>query len=348
MNRLVPPAPAALVAALLVLSACSGGGGQPGGPAAPSVLPSAPEPAVSPPLTTVPAGHVTTLPAAPDPEGLVVDAAGVVAMATRDPDRLALLDADGTLLRFAAVPGSARHLQLAGPAGPVLVPGEDTDLVSEVELPGGRVLRSTRVGRQPHDAASTGGGSVVVTDELGMAVTVLRDGAVVATFPGPVQPGGVAADGGRAGVVDVRGRQTYVYAGDPAARVAVVPAGAGPTHAVDLGGGVLAVADTTGGAIVVTRISGTPAVLATVPLPGRPYGMAVDLQRHRLWVATGSDNRLVRIDIGGPPADPTLTVGPSFPTVRQPNSVAVRAADGRVYVAGATRPGTLQVLDPGP
>ena len=342
-RRTGPAATTLLAAAALGLAGCGSDG-----PKAPAVLNSAPEPAVSPELTQTPAGHVTTLTDAPDVEGLVVTSGGVVALATRQPDRLVIADADGTVLSMPAVPGSARHLQLAGQDGPVLVPGEDTDLVSEVELPSGKVLRSTKVGRQPHDAGAATDGRIVVADEFGMSTSVIDQGTVAATLAGPVQPGGVAVDGLRVGVVDVRGRQTYVYDVDPAKEIARLPAGAGPTHAVDLGGGVIAVADTTGGAIILTRITGTPAVLSTFPVPGRPYGMAVDAVRHRLWVATGSDNRLVQLDIGGTPDAPTLTMARSFATVRQPNSVAVRGQDGRVYVGGATKPGALQVIDPGP
>jgi hypothetical protein len=50
------------------------------------------------------------------------------------------------------------------------------------------------VGRQPHDAAQTAGGSIVVTNELGGGVVFVRSGTVLESLPtAPVQPGGVAA-----------------------------------------------------------------------------------------------------------------------------------------------------------
>lgn len=316
-------------------------------PARPEPLLAAPEPAVAPALSEPPAGQVLRL-GVPAPEGVVVTADGTAAVATRDPGRLVIIAAGAgpaRVLRTVAVPGAARHLQLAGPDGPVLVPGEDTDILSEVALPDGAVLRQTPVGRQPHDAAPAEG-AVVVSDEFGMATSILRDGTRVAVLPGPLQPGGVAGSGSRAAVVDVRGRLTYVYDVRDLSLVAEVPAGAGPTHAVDIGGGVQVVADTDGDALILTRVTGTPAVLATVPLRGEPYGMAYDYTRRRLWIATSADNRLVQVDVTGPAESPVLTPGRSFPTVQQPNSVAVLERTGRVLVAGATPDGTLQVLDP--
>jgi len=360
-----PRAAAGLVVlALAAVAIGTAAHGRPLPPVRPSPLTAAPEPAVAPPLTTTPAGTVLALPDAPEPEGVVVDSAGLAAVATRHPGRLVLVDVAAAVpaavpgavtgavtgpvprvVRTVIVPGAARHLQLAGPDGPVLVPGEDTDTLAEVALPSGAVLRTTTVGRQPHDAAPAAG-AVVLSDELGNATSVLRDGRVVAVLPGPLQPGGVGASGERAAVVDVRGRLTFVYDTTHPALVAELPAGAGPTHTLDLGGGVQVVADTDGGALILTRITGVPAVLGTVPLPGKPYGMAVDAARHRLWITTTADNRLVQLTIGGTPEAPTLAVARSFPTVRQANSVAVWPVTGRVVVAGATPAGTLQVLDP--
>lgn len=82
---------------------------------------------------------------------------GLVAIALRQPNRLVLVNGrSGTVTRTVAVPGAARHLQLAAPGGPVLVAGEDTDVVAQVTLPDGEVASQTSVGRQPHDAAAVG------------------------------------------------------------------------------------------------------------------------------------------------------------------------------------------------
>lgn len=340
------PGLALALAAAAVLTACGGSGRGGGAAATPSPLRAAPEPAVAPVPATPPAGRVLPL-GVPEPEGIVVDGrTGIAAVATRRPGRLVLLDAaDARVLRTVPVPGAARHLQLGAPGGPVLVPGEDTDLLAEVALPDGTVTRTTRVGRQPHDAAAAGD-SVFVADELGGAVSVVRDGRVVATFPGPVQPGGVAASGGRVAVVDVRGHLTYVYDAAPPASLGTLPAGDGPTHVLAIGAGVVVVADTAGGALLVTRLGPTPAVTARVALPGRPYGLALDETRRRLFVTTTADNRLVRFDLAGPADAPTLRQIATYPTVQQANSAAVDPRTGRVLVVGATPAGQLQVLDP--
>jgi DNA-binding beta-propeller fold protein YncE len=294
-----------------------------------------------------PAGQVIELGGA-GPEGVVVDpVSGLAAVAVRSPDRLVLVDPTTlTVVGRPRVPGSARHLQLGGTPGTVLVPGEDTDLVSTVSLPAGQVLSSVKVGRQPHDAAAAGDGLVVDSDELGSGITESRGSTVVAHAGGLLQPGGLAASGGRIGVVDVRARLLDVYTPSPLALVGRIPVGAGPTHAVPLGPGIVAVADTTGGAVYVIRIAGTPTVLQTFPLPGRPYGMAVDLARHRLWVTTTSDDVLHELTISGSATSPKLTAGRTFPTVQQPNSAAVVPSTGRVLVAASIRDGLLDAIDP--
>jgi hypothetical protein len=38
--------------------------------------------------------------------------------------------------------------------------------------------------------------------------------------------------------------------------------------------------------------------------------------------------------------------GSSFPTVQQPNSLAVVPSTGAVVVVGATKPGTVEVIGP--
>lgn len=322
----------ALVTALLV-TGCSSG-------SAPRVLQPAPEPAHAPVPSAVPAGVVLAL--GDTPEGIASDpATGLVAVALRRPDRLALVDGRaGRLLGLVDVPASARHLTIAGPGAPVLVPGEDSDLLLQVRLPLGAVVAQAEVGRQPHDA-DTAAGRTFVADELGGSVSVVVGDRVIRRFRGPVQPGGVAAVGDRVGVVDVRGAALFVYDAVALHELARLPAGDGPTHAVALDDTRLVVADTRGGALLVYALRPQPRQLARVPLPGAPYGLAFDRARGTLWVTLTARNQLVRYDGG------TLRpLGPPLPTVRQPNSVAVDSGTGRVFVAGAVRAGVVQLIDP--
>src|SRR5437588_563177 len=81
----------------------------------------APAPSTPPPGRQIPVG--------PAPEGVVVDpVTRTVAVATRNPDSLVLLDADtGAVRTRTPLPGFVRHLQLAAPGGPVLVPVESAN-----------------------------------------------------------------------------------------------------------------------------------------------------------------------------------------------------------------------------
>jgi hypothetical protein len=85
-------------------------------------LPRAAEPQ-SAPLQTAPIPG-RTVAVGDAPEGVVVDAATrTVAVATRNPNELVLLNADtGAITGRTPLPGFARHLQLAAPGGPVLAP----------------------------------------------------------------------------------------------------------------------------------------------------------------------------------------------------------------------------------
>src|SRR5690349_22746057 len=132
------------------------------------------------------------------PEGIVADGrTGIVAVGLRNPDRLALVDGRrGRVLRRVAIPESPRHLALARPGGPVLVPSERANALAAVSLRGGRV-RTTAVGAYPHDVA-VAGRRVFVGDERGASVTVVEGGRVVRRLRVALQPGGLAVlDGGR-------------------------------------------------------------------------------------------------------------------------------------------------------
>ncbi len=276
------------------------------------------------------------------PEGLAQDpATGIVVVALRRPDRLALVDGRaGRILRVVAVPGSARHLTIAGAGGPVLVPGEDSDLLVRVRLPVGVVIDQVKVGRQPHDA-DTSASRIFVADELGSSVSVVAGGRVIHRFSGPVQPGGVAAAGDRVGVVDVRGAHLFVYDATALRELVRLPAGDGPTHAVALDDTRLAVADTRGNALLLYALRPSPRQLSRLPLAGAPYGLAYDSVHNRLWVTLTARNQLMCFD-----GSTLRRLGSPVPTVRQPNSVAVDPETGRVFVAGAMLDGTLELIDP--
>lgn len=303
--------------------------------------PKAAEPARAPAVSVSPAGRVVAV--GDQAEGIVADpTTHLVVVGVRDPDRLVLLDGrTGAHLGQVPLPGHLRHLELAGPGGPVLVPDEDSGRLVSVGLPDGAVLSTVVVGKYPHAAVQTAGGTIAVADELGGAFVLIRDGQVVHRFTDVTQPGGVAAVGDQVGVVDVKDRTLALYDTRIPKRISVVHAGDGPTHVVADRRGHLQVVDTRGGRLLTFEVTPRLTQIGSLSLGGTPYGIAYDSARDRLWVTLTSRNQVVGVDLGK--AGPAVVA--TFPTIRQPNTVAVDPATGRVFVASRTD-GTVQLIDP--
>jgi DNA-binding beta-propeller fold protein YncE len=305
-------------------------------------LPPAAEPPRSPPLTAEPAGRVT--PVGNQPEGVVADPLSLrVAVALRSPARLALVDErTGRVLERVPLPGAARHLALAAPGGPVLVPVEGADRLVAVSPRSGRVVGDSPVGKAPHDAAAAAS-AWFVGDEGGNRVSVLRQGSPGDSFAVATQPGGVVGIGSDVAVVSVRERRLELYDAHTLRRIGSAPAGVGPTHVACVSPtGPCYVLDTRGGAILVYSLSGHHLEpTRRLYLPGGPYGVAIDTTRHRLWVTLPALNELVELPAHGRPH-----VLRRFQTVRQPDSVAVDERTGRVFVTGRAD-GVLETIEPG-
>jgi DNA-binding beta-propeller fold protein YncE len=301
-----------------------------------------PEPATAPPTAATPAGRVVSLPG--NPEGLAVDPAdGIVAAGIRSPEGVALLDAaTGRQRKVVRLPGAPRHLDLATPAGPLLVPMEDANRLAQVSLPDGAVIADTPVGHQPHDAAAVGS-VIFVGNEYSNTVSLIKGGRQVSVEAAPRQPGGVAADRSFVLAVGVRGRQVEAYSASGKV-LGTATAGVGPTHVQAGPGGAFYVADTEGDAVLDYWVTSHGVrQLATVRTKhGAPYGMAVDLRRNLLYVTLTATNLLESFRITGGLLLPDQT----WPTVRQPDSVAVDENTGRVYVASRTD-SQLEMIDPG-
>ncbi len=296
---------------------------------------SAAEPAKSPPLSVEPAGTVVQV--APRPQGIVHDArTDSLAVAVRDPYRLLVLD-PVTLeqRRSVELPGKVRHLQVTPQGGTVLVPSETANILFEVDLETGTV-RGTDVERYPHDAAGTESGDVLAGNEFSGSISVIRRGRVVHTFSDLRQPGGVLADGTTAVAVDVRDYSVTTYDLPSRRRMARVPAGAGPTHGAVVGSGRIAVTDTRGDRVLLYTLDPLEQVGA-LALEGSPYGIAGDPGTGTVWVTLTGKNQLVGLDVSGE----TLRVVATYPTVRQPDTVAV-ADDGRTLWVTGSKNGEVQ------
>ena len=98
------------------------------------------------------------------PEGIVVAASGVAAVAVRHPNGIVFFDAATAVARGnTATTGAACHLSLAAPDGPVLAPLESSDQLLALTFPDRAIASVVKdVGRQPHDAVMTRHGTVVV------------------------------------------------------------------------------------------------------------------------------------------------------------------------------------------
>lgn len=303
-------------------------------------LPPPAEPQQAPPQAGQVPGRV--VPVGSAPEGIVVDAVTrTVAVATRNPDELVLVNADsGEITGRTPLPGFVRHLQLAAPGGPVLVPVESADALVRVELPGGRSESQILTGTVPHDASQAANGTVFVANELGGTVAAVRGDEIVKVFTDSVQPAGLAPVGDDMGLIDVRKNDLTIYDSDGLTIIGSTPAGAGPTHLVADKHGRLIATDTRGDAVRV--FDTTPRQLSEIAQPGGPYGITYDPTRDRLWVASSGTNEVVAYDM----AEAQPREVQRIPTVRNPYTVGVDATTGRLFIAGVTD-GVVQIVDPG-
>jgi DNA-binding beta-propeller fold protein YncE len=293
----------------------------------------APPPADPLPGRQVAVGHA--------PEGVVVDArTRTVAVATRNPTELVLLNADtGVVVKRVPLPGFVRHLQLAKPGGPVLVPVESANALVRVELPSGALDPQLVTGTVPHDASEAPNGTVFVANEHGGTVTAIRGDDIVKVFTDSVQPAGLAPVGNLMGLLDVRKNDLTVYDAEGLTIVGSTAAGEGPTHLIADKHGRYVAADTRGNMVRV--FSTEPRQLGGVAQPGAPYGIAYDSIRDRLWVASSGTNEVVGYDM----SQDTPRQFVRIPTVQDPYTLGVDATTGRLFIAGVTA-GVVQVVDP--
>ncbi len=324
-----------------LLAGCGGSDAKPAsGPKPQLDPPRAAEPVAAPPVKGTPPGRSVEVGA--KPEGVAVDPRShVAAVAVQSPPVLVLVDTrTGAVRRRVRLPGTARHVSLAQPGGPFLVPAETANALVEVGLDGS--TRTTRVGDHPHDATALGD-RLYVVDEFGSTLSVVRDGRLRAQVPVDVQPGGVTAVGDQIAVVGVQSYTLELYPGDrddPRGEGSR-SAGLGPSHVVTGPAGRLAIADTRGQALIVFDTRPRLRFRARVPLGGTPVGLAGEPGRGRVWVALSERNEVVPVDLSGAKA----VKGEPIATVRNPFSVGVDTATGRLAIASRTE-GTLQLVDP--
>jgi DNA-binding beta-propeller fold protein YncE len=285
------------------------------------------------------AGH--SVPVGGDPQGIAVaSGVGLVAVGVHSPKvAIVLLSArTGKVVKQVTVAGAPRHLAVAGPYGPVLVPEERDDELAEVSLPSGHV-RSYRTGDFPH-AVEAYEGRVFIGNERGGSLSEILPSGQVRTFGGFTQPGGLAGVDGDLAVVDVAKFTLTLVNPSNGAVLGRLPAGQGPTHDIADAGRIY-VLDTRGDAVL-TYTAKPFRQIGRTPLAGAaPYGVALDPVHHRLWVTETAKNQLAELSLSAGLPRLIRTYG----TGLQPDTVAVDSVTGRVFVANQVA-GTVQSIDP--
>ncbi|MDQ2721760.1 MAG: hypothetical protein M3Y19_00355 [Actinomycetota bacterium] len=295
-------------------------------------------PAVAPVATTVPAGVVT--PAGAALHAMVLDPSTHVLAAVADsPTRLLLFNADALAapVRTVALPAPAAQLALSAPGGPLLVavPGA----LLRVDQRTGAVA-STKVDADVRSAVQLSDGRVALGTATGAVLVLGIDGVVAQRITGLAETD-VLIDTPR-GLVALDRKQTAVQAVDVGKGTLgeSLRAGEGATNAVADRFGRVLVTDTAGGALL--AFSTGPLLLRQrFPVPGAPYALAYDPKTDLAWVTLTERNQVVGYDVaGGEPVERYR-----FPTVTQPDAVAVDANTGAVLVASAAGRG-IQRIEP--
>jgi sugar lactone lactonase YvrE len=324
---------AVTVGAVMTVNGC-------GGPASGTDLPRA---AVAPAVTRTPAGTVVSLPG--DPGSLVVDTHdGLVAAGVRDPSGVALISTrtgrEEKMIRLAAAPV---RLALTHSQQSLLAPLGKAGRLVQLGLPSGQVQWQAKLPGQPDDAVGASAGTVFVSNGSSSTVSLVQNGVIVADEPAPRHASAVAtsANGTEVVVLGTRARRLEAFSFSGRS-LGSTPVGVGPTHVVANGRDLFYVADTEGNAIDVIQLGAGPKQVATVATrPGAPYGLALDQTRRVLYVTLTASNELESFRLTGTTVVPDRV----WPTVRQPDAVAVDPATGRVFVASRTG-GGLELIDP--
>jgi DNA-binding beta-propeller fold protein YncE len=201
-------------------------------------------------------------------------------------------------------------------------------------------LTATDVGGHPAAGLTVGPETLVATG-AGKAIDVWANGTRTKSITGQLYSADDVLDTGH-GVVVLDRLRTAVFSLDVAAGQLKegLRAGDGAANAVPDSYGRVLVTDARAGALI--AFSADPLIMRQrYPVPGGVYGIAYDSARHLAWVTLTERNEVVGFDVrGGEPVEKYR-----FPTVRQPDSVAVDDQGGRVIVGSAAGEGT-QVIQP--
>jgi len=327
-----------LVSCAAMTVACSSS--EPNDPLMVTDHPVAARAATSPPATATPAG--TTTPLTGTPTSMVVDPrTGVLAVAVAEPPAVLLyrLTDSDTLAAPTSVPlpAPADTLAIAGADGPLLASSGAGRAVVRIELPDGDST-SAAIDGEPVSAAQVDDHTLVAVRDR-KAIAVVNGDRVFRMITGDLLSADqVVSTGTGAVVLDRLRNAVFELDLDNASITQGLRAGQGATNAVTDRFGRVLVADTRGDALLAFSLD--PLLLRqNFPVAGAPYGLAYDQQRDLLWVTLTETNEVVGYDVAG--GEPTEKV--RYPSVEQPDFVAVEPSSGRVIVASGTGKG-VQVI----
>ncbi|MGX7828267.1 YncE family protein [Actinokineospora sp. 24-640] len=287
----------------------------------------------SPAPTATPTGQVVPAEAA----SALAIASGTLAVATATGVDLYDLDALDAAPRTVALPGPVETLTTDDGALLAAVPSKN--LLVRVD-PGTATTTKVSVEGGPAAAARHPAGTLVAVRDTKGVVVIGADDARKTFSGGLLSADQVYAVGDQAMVLDrLRNAVFRVDFADGDVEEGL-RAGQGSTNGVVDRFGRVLVVDTRGNALLAFGME--PLLLRQrYPVPGSPYGIAYDATRDLAWVTLTATNEVVGFDVaGGEPQERYR-----FPTVGQPDSVAVDPADGRVVVASANG-GGVQVITP--
>jgi DNA-binding beta-propeller fold protein YncE len=324
------------VAVLLMVCAAVGTGcssGQPNDELMVTDKPVAAAAAVSPRATTTPSGSVTAL-------------AGTVSAMAYEPESATLAVAVDKAVRLyhlgdtltegprVTVPGPVASLTVDGRS--VLAAGANQ--VVRIGLPDGATSPAGTFRGKPVSATGFDDRTLVaVRDER--AVAIVDGDKIQRMITGDMMSADQVLSTGKGAVVLDRLRNAVFELDVRGANVTQgLRAGQGATNAVADRFGRVLVTDTRGGALLAFSLD--PLLLRqNYPVAGAPYGITYDRKRDLAWVTLTEKNEVVGYDVAGEEPKEKYR----FPTVSQPNTVAVDPKTGRVVVASGTGDG-IQVI----
>jgi len=294
--------------------------------------------AVSPPPVTAPAGQVLAF--SGPAQSAIFDAARaslVVFTPGPNPQAPATLTifGSGEAPRTVVLPGGATAI--AGDGHGVAYASTRGGFVT-VDLTAGTVKPTLIDGQTATDftaIARRADGRLVLGSADGVVYTLAADFTVSATSEIFARVDGIVTQGDTAVVLD-RGQTSVTALNAQGSPQQALRAGLGATTITADPAGRVLVADTRGGQLLV--FGADPLIeRQAYPVPDSPYGLAGS--RTLVWVSQTATNTVIGYDLAtGIPVEKVR-----YPTVRQPNSLALDQDSGTLYVVSGSGDGVQMI-----